>query len=199
MCYYDYGIISGGKESGVEASRNSIESLCADSYRLIELCVCDHFKINARKDGKETRINNWGSHYVKTTAINMCTTSDCSSSADCNDYNSCTIDRCSDGDCVHAPIDCNDCGTNITTSINTNEKVEDLSWAVENTNKKRVIVSSNTTLGANQTYLESKCLEFSDYNFIISYATNDAESNNITHKAQSEGSTLFQGSTNQCL
>ena len=47
---------------------------------------------------------------------------------------------------------CNDCGMNVTMSINVNEKPEELSWAVENTHKKRVIISSVTTLAANQTY-----------------------------------------------
>jgi len=143
-------------------------------------------------------IDNWD-NYGKTAVIEISTTSDCSSSADCDDFNSCTIDRCSDGNCIHTPIDCNECGANVTILINANEKVEKLSWTVENINKKRVIISSNTTLEANQTYVESKCLEFSDYSFIISYAANDTESNNITYKAQSEDSTLFQGSTNEYL
>ena len=51
MCYYDHGITSGGKKSSAEVSKKSTESLCTDSYRLIELGMDNHFKINARKDG----------------------------------------------------------------------------------------------------------------------------------------------------
>ena len=50
-----------------------------------------------------------------------------------------------------------------------------------------------------QTYVESECLAFSDHNFIISHDSSNAESTKITCKAQSENSTLFQGSTNKHL
>ena len=107
--------------------------------------------------------------------IGMSTISEFSSSTDYNDYDSCTTDICSDGNCIHTPIDWHECGTIVTTSINPNEKAKELSWAVENIHNKRILLSSKTTLAANQTYIESKCLKFYDYNFIISCAANDAE------------------------
>ena len=95
MYYYDSGITSGGKNSSVDISRKSTESLYADSYRLIELSKDGLFKINARKDGKKTKIVYW-TDYGEIAKIRIKTSIECKSKEDCDDYNSCTDSKCSD-------------------------------------------------------------------------------------------------------
>ena len=51
----------------------------------------------------------------------------------------------------------------------------------------------------NQTYHESKCIEFGSYNLLITHAKNGTESSNMTYSLKAGETVLFQDSTNTYL
>ena len=201
------GITSGSGEAAnaVLVSRQSKLSNYADSYLVATIKnIYDeegqYFAKDLRKDGAKVRVYAFDFYEDESppnVLVNIFASSSsvCFKVEDCINIDSCSAVECVNNECIYSEQDCATCGSNFTMEITTNKYPSNMSWAIENIDRKRIVMSNNN-LAANSYYAESKCLEFANYRFFVSYEGNDTLADNVTYRLQSGNHIVFEESEN---
>ena len=193
----EMGITSDSAEGDnkVTITRKAVGNSCTDSYLIVRLDKEEEYIAKILEGGKFAAVNVRSLSLAKSpksASVRISRHLKCRSSANCNDYDSCTSDGCvnfdryGEGICVYTPLPCDACGSNIKTSSATNEFPESFSWELENMENKAIILSSGTNQEATTEYAESKCLAYGEYKILFKYTQNVTHDENVTCSVQAE-------------
>ena len=193
-------------DNKVAITRKAVGNSHTDSYLIVRLDKEEEYIAKTLEGGKFAAVNVRSLSLAKSpksASVRISRYLKCRSSANCNDYDSCTSDGCvnfdryGEGICVYTPLPCDACGSNIKISSATNEFPESFSWELENMENKAIILSSGTNQEATTEYAESKCLAYGDYKLLFKYTTNVTNDQNVTYSVEAEEILLSDKSTGE--